>query len=56
MATEQQELQSLFDTSDSDQDGKVSINELFLSPSLSAIISSPNRYQFQYSVVNHLFL
>ncbi len=39
MATEQ-ELQSLFDTLDGDQDGKVSINELFLSPGLSAIISS----------------
>jgi Ca2+-binding EF-hand superfamily protein len=44
MATEQ-ELQSLFDTLDGDKDGKVSINELFLSPGLSAIISSPNRYQ-----------
>ncbi len=31
MATEQ-ELQSLFKTLDGDQDGKVSINELFLSP------------------------
>ena len=39
MATEQ-ELQSLFNTLDGDQDGKVSINELFLSPGLSAIISS----------------
>ncbi len=39
MATEQ-ELQSLFDTLDGDKDGKVSINELFLSPGLSAIISS----------------
>ncbi|MEH2296631.1 EF-hand domain-containing protein [Nostoc sp.] len=39
MATEQ-ELQSLFNTLDSDQDGKVSINDLFLSPGLSAIISS----------------
>ena len=39
MAT-QQELQSLFNTLDGDQDGKVSINELFLSPGLSAIISS----------------
>ena len=39
MATEQ-ELQSLFDTLDGDNDGKVSINELFLSPGLSAIISS----------------
>ncbi|MBW4676500.1 MAG: EF-hand domain-containing protein [Desmonostoc geniculatum HA4340-LM1] len=39
MATEQ-ELQSLFNTLDNDQDGKVSINDLFLSPGLSAIISS----------------
>ena len=39
MAT-QEELQSLFNTLDGDQDGKVSINELFLSPGLSAIISS----------------
>ncbi|WP_414513255.1 EF-hand domain-containing protein [Nostoc sp. PCC 9305] len=39
MATEQ-ELQSLFNTLDSDRDGKVSINDLFLSPGLSAIISS----------------
>jgi Ca2+-binding EF-hand superfamily protein len=39
MATEQ-ELQSLFNTLDRDQDGKVSIQELFLSPGLSAIISS----------------
>ncbi|PAX54874.1 EF-hand domain-containing protein [Brunnivagina elsteri] len=39
MATEQ-ELQSLFNTLDRDQDGKVSIHELFLSPGLSAIISS----------------
>ncbi len=39
MATEQ-ELQSLFNTLDGDKDGKVSINELFLSPGLSAIISS----------------
>ena len=39
MATEQ-ELQSLFDTLDGDGDGKVSINELFLSPGLSAIILS----------------
>ncbi|MHC5728184.1 MAG: EF-hand domain-containing protein [Nostoc sp.] len=38
--TTEQELQSLFNTLDSDQDGKVSINELFLSPGLSAIISS----------------
>jgi Ca2+-binding EF-hand superfamily protein len=39
MATEQ-ELQSLFNTLDTDQDGKVSLNELFLSPGLSAIISA----------------
>ncbi|MBD2515283.1 EF-hand domain-containing protein [Nostoc sp. FACHB-973] len=39
MATEQ-ELQSLFNTLDNDQDGKVSINDLFLSPGLSAIVSS----------------
>jgi serine/threonine-protein phosphatase 2B regulatory subunit len=37
MATEQ-ELLSLFKTLDTDQDGKVSLNELFLSPGLSAII------------------
>jgi Ca2+-binding EF-hand superfamily protein len=39
MATEQ-ELQSLFKTLDTDLDGKISINELFLSPGLSAIISA----------------
>ncbi|MBD2562124.1 MULTISPECIES: EF-hand domain-containing protein [Nostoc] len=39
MATEQ-ELQSLFDKLDTDQDGKISINDLFLSPGLSTIISS----------------
>ena len=39
MATEQ-ELQSLLNTLDTDQDGKVSINELFLSPGLGAIISA----------------
>ena len=39
MATEQ-ELQSLFNTLDTDQDGKVSSNELFLSPGLNAIISA----------------
>ncbi|MEH2145864.1 EF-hand domain-containing protein [Nostoc sp.] len=38
--TTEQELQSLFDTLDGDQDGKVSINDLFLSPGLSAIITS----------------
>ncbi len=39
MATEQ-ELQSLFNTLDTDQDGKVSSNELFLSPGLNAVISA----------------
>ncbi|MEA5527781.1 EF-hand domain-containing protein [Nodularia spumigena] len=39
MATEQ-ELQSLFNSLDRDQDGKVSLNEFFLSPGLTAIISS----------------
>ncbi|WP_448270317.1 EF-hand domain-containing protein [Nostoc sp. DSM 114159] len=39
MMTEQ-ELQSLFNNLDTDGDGKVSINDLFLSPGLSAIISS----------------
>ena len=38
--TTEQELQSLFNKLDRDQDGKVSINELFLSPGLSAIITS----------------
>ena len=38
--TTEQELQTLFNTLDSDRDGKVSINDLFLSPGLSAIISS----------------
>ncbi|MEH2061596.1 MAG: EF-hand domain-containing protein [Nostoc sp.] len=38
--TTEQELQSLFNTLDGDQDGKISINDLFLSPGLSAIISS----------------
>ncbi|MCL6749853.1 EF-hand domain-containing protein [Nostoc sp. CCCryo 231-06] len=38
--TTEQELQSLFNTLDTDQDGKISINDLFLSPGLSAIISS----------------
>jgi Ca2+-binding EF-hand superfamily protein len=37
MATEQ-ELRSLFDKLDRDQDGKVSLNEIFLSPGLSTII------------------
>ncbi|MDF5707976.1 MAG: EF-hand domain-containing protein [Nostoc sp. S4] len=39
MATEQ-ELQSLFKKLDLDRDGKVSINELFFSPGLSAVISA----------------
>ncbi len=39
MATEQ-ELQSLFNTLDREQDGKVSIDELFLTPGLSAVISA----------------
>ena len=39
MVTEQ-ELQDLFNTLDRDQDGKVFINDLFLSPGLSAVISS----------------
>ncbi|MBD2776571.1 EF-hand domain-containing protein [Iningainema tapete] len=38
--TTEQELQSLFNTLDTDLDGKVSLNELFLSPGLSAVISS----------------
>ncbi|MEH1790127.1 MULTISPECIES: EF-hand domain-containing protein [unclassified Nostoc] len=38
--TTEQELQSLFNTLDGDRDGKISINDLFLSPGLSAIISS----------------
>jgi serine/threonine-protein phosphatase 2B regulatory subunit len=38
--TTEQELQSLFNTLDTDQDGKISINDLFLSPGLSVIISS----------------
>ncbi|MEH2279069.1 MAG: EF-hand domain-containing protein [Nostoc sp.] len=38
--TTEQELQALFNTLDSDHDGKISINDLFLSPGLSAIISS----------------
>jgi Ca2+-binding EF-hand superfamily protein len=52
MATEQ-ELQSLFNTLDTDQDGKVSSNELFLSPGLNAVISaetgtSPNELLAMY--------
>ena len=39
MATEQ-ELQSLFNTLDRDQDGKISVHELFFSPGLSAVISA----------------
>ncbi|NMF66214.1 EF-hand domain-containing protein [Brasilonema octagenarum UFV-E1] len=54
MATEQ-ELQSLFNTLDTDQDGKVSLNELFSSPGLSAVIlaetgaSSPQELLAQYN-------
>ncbi|XGV94245.1 MAG: EF-hand domain-containing protein (plasmid) [Leptolyngbya sp. BL-A-14] len=39
MATEQ-ELQTLFNNLDRDQDGKVSLSELFLSPGLSAVIEA----------------
>ena len=39
MAT-QQELQTLFNQLDRDQDGKVSLSELFLSPGLSAVIEA----------------
>ena len=39
MATKQ-ELQSLFNDLDRDQDGKVSLEELFLSPGLNAVISA----------------
>jgi len=39
MATEQ-ELQILFNQLDRDQDGKVSLSELFLSPGLSAVIEA----------------
>lgn len=38
--TTEQELQTLFNQLDRDQDGKVSINELYLSPGLSAIVIS----------------
>ncbi|BAT52640.1 putative signal transduction protein containing EFhand domain protein [Nostoc sp. NIES-3756] len=38
--TTEQELHSLFNNLDRDQDGKVSIHELFLNPGLSAVISS----------------
>jgi serine/threonine-protein phosphatase 2B regulatory subunit len=38
--TTEQELQSLFNSLDRDQNGKISIHELFLSPGLSAVISS----------------
>ena len=54
--TTEQELQSLFNKLDRDQDGKVSINELFLSPGLSAIItsetntSSPQELLLQYDL------
>lgn len=55
MATEQ-ELQTLFNNLDRDQDGKVSLSELFLSPGLSAIIEaetdtrSPQELLAQYGV------
>jgi serine/threonine-protein phosphatase 2B regulatory subunit len=39
MATEQ-ELQALFNNLDRDEDGKVSLSELFLSPGLSAVIEA----------------
>jgi serine/threonine-protein phosphatase 2B regulatory subunit len=35
-----QELQALFKNLDRDEDGKVSLSELFLSPGLSAIIEA----------------
>ena len=35
-----QELQALFNDLDRDQDGKVSLSELFLSPSLSAVVGA----------------
>ena len=35
-----QELQALFNSLDRDEDGKVSLSELFLSPGLSAIIEA----------------
>ncbi|UKO99694.1 EF-hand domain-containing protein [Nostoc sp. UHCC 0870] len=38
--TTEQELQTLFNSLDRDQNGKISIHELFLSPGLSAVISS----------------
>jgi serine/threonine-protein phosphatase 2B regulatory subunit len=39
MATEQ-ELQALFNNLDRDEDGKVSLSELFLSPGLSAVLEA----------------
>ncbi len=52
--TTEQELQSLFNTLDRDQDGKISINDLFLSPGLSAIISSEtNTSSTQELLVNY---
>ncbi|MEH1839554.1 MAG: EF-hand domain-containing protein [Nostoc sp.] len=41
--TTEQELQVLFNQLDRDQDGKVSINELFLSPGLSAVIAAETK-------------
>ena len=39
MATEQ-ELRALFNSLDRDEDGKVSLSELFLSPGLSAVLEA----------------
>ena len=41
--TTEQELQVLFNQLDRDQDGKVSINELYLSPGLSAVITAETK-------------
>ena len=35
-----QELQALFNSLDRDEDGKVSLSELFLSPGLSAVLEA----------------
>ncbi|BBD70226.1 signal transduction protein [Nostoc commune NIES-4072] len=53
MATEQ-ELQSLFNKLDTDLDGKISINDLFLSPGLSTIISSETFYQYSPGIASKL--
>ena len=42
MATEQK-LQSLFNNLDRDQDGKVSINELFLSPGVALNVQTTTK-------------